>query len=210
MSMFIVIEGPDGVGKSTQAERLVRTLQASGRRAVLEREPTGGPIGQLIREMTRAGEKPDPKTLALLFAADRQEHSRRIQALLDEGAIVVSDRYALSTAIYQGAVTLRRDVGAWADGLSMFACAPDLTIVLHASFGACDARRSSRGRSADVFERDDVQGIVHDAYARAETFRWGDTVRWVSSAGSVDDVAMLVLAEVEAKLSAVRRAQKGG
>lgn len=202
MSLFLVLEGSDGTGKSTQAARLVSTLCASGRRAVLEREPTDGPIGRLIREMTVAGARPDPKTIALLFAADRQEHARRIQALLDDGAIVVCDRYALSTAVYQGATSGSLTVERWADDLSMFACPPDLIVVLTASLETCAARLRERGRPADAFEVDDFQRRVHRAYQNARDYRWGRSVRFVDAERAPELVARSVLTEVERRIAA--------
>ncbi|MGK3995154.1 dTMP kinase [Sorangium sp. So ce1024] len=199
---LVIVEGGDGAGKSTQAARLVSTLCASGRRAVLEREPTDGPIGRLIREMTVAGARPDPKTIALLFAADRQEHARRIQALLDEGVIVVCDRYALSTAVYQGATSGSLTVERWADGLSMFACPPDIIVVLTASLETCAARLRERGRPADAFEVDDFQRRVHRAYANARDYRWGRSVRFVDAERTPELVARSVLTEVERRIAA--------
>ncbi len=199
---LIILEGGDGTGKSTQAERLVAALRSSGRRAELEREPTAGPIGRLIREMTRAGERPDLRTLALLFAADRQEHSRRIQALLDEGTIVVCDRFALSTAIYQGAASGSDAMEAWANDLSMFACPPDLTVVLEASLETCTDRLRERGRVADVFEASEMQRRVHQAYRNVQDFRWGRTVRFVNADRPADKVARSVLTEVERRIAA--------
>jgi dTMP kinase len=199
---LIIVEGPDGSSKSTQAARLVATLRASGREAVLETEPTDGPIGRLLREMTRAGEQPDPKTIALLFAADRQEHSRRIRGLLDAGTIVVCDRYALSTAIYQGAVSGDPAVERWADSLSMFAVPPDLIVVLQASLATCATRLRERGKPADFFERPDIQRRVHAAYANARDYRWGKAVRFVDAERSPDLVARSVLTAVEMRIAA--------
>jgi dTMP kinase len=201
MSLFVVIEAADGAGKSTQARRLVSTLIASGRAAALEVEPTNGPTGRLIREMTGAGARPDPKTLALLFAADRMEHSRHIRALLDAGVIVVCDRYALSTAIYQGAASGDPEAERWADQLSAYAVPPDLTLVLEAPIEVCAERLRSRGKPADFFEKAETQRRVHEAYRRAETFRWGDTVVRIDATGTADEVAARVMAAVERRLA---------
>ena len=69
--MFIVLEGIDGCGKSTQAKRLAARLRENGRQVVLTSEPTKGKIGLFIREILSGKEKVDAKTLALLFTADR-------------------------------------------------------------------------------------------------------------------------------------------
>ncbi|XXX79115.1 dTMP kinase [Sorangium sp. So ce134] len=198
--MFLVLEGPDGTGKSTQAHRLVAALAASGRDAALEVEPTFGLIGRRIRELTRAGRDADPREIALLFATDRQAHSHQIRALLAAGVIVVCDRYALSTAVYQGAASGNPAVERWADQLSRFACPPDITVVLEAPFEVCAERLRARGRAADLFEQAETQRRVHEAYRRAEGFLWGDKVVRVDAAGTADEVAARVLAAVERKL----------
>ncbi|WP_438028958.1 dTMP kinase [Sorangium sp. So ce233] len=200
-SMFIIIEGPDGTGKSTQARRLVTALAASGRNVALEVEPTDGPIGRRIRELTRAGSDADPREIALLFAADRMAHSRQIRALLDAGVVVVCDRYHLSTSVYQGSASGDPSVERWADQLSAYACRPDLTIVLDAPLDVCAERLRARGRTADMFEQAETQRRVHAAYARAEDFLWGDTVVRVDASGPADEVAARVMAAVEKKLS---------
>src|SRR5690242_1367991 len=107
--MFIVLEGIDGSGTTTQAARLAQTLQARGARVHATREPSTGPVGRLLRQALTgtlvADERPvqlDFCTLALLFAADRMDHVRReIEPALARGEVVISDRYDLSSLIYQ-------------------------------------------------------------------------------------------------------------
>jgi dTMP kinase len=200
-ALFVVLESPDGAGKSTQAKRLVSTLSASGRSVALTVEPTHGPIGRRIRELTVAGSQSDPKEIALLFAADRQAHSRSIRDLLDSGVIVVCDRYALSTAVYQGAASGDLEVELWADSLSRYACPPDLTLVLEAPLDVCAARLRARGKPADLFEAAETQRRVHEAYGRAETFLWGETVQRIDATGTEDEVAARVLEAVERRLA---------
>lgn len=105
---FIVFEGLDGAGTTTQAQRLVDHLTATGREAVFTWEPTDFRTGMAIRDLIVGPEHAEPWTLALLFAADRYEHLNRpeygIRALLDRGVTVVSDRYLFSSIAYQGAL----------------------------------------------------------------------------------------------------------
>ncbi|HHW34001.1 MAG TPA: dTMP kinase [Paracoccus solventivorans] len=104
--MFISFEGIDGSGKSTQARRLAEALRAEGREVVLTREPGGSPGAEDIRRLLVEG-PPDrwsPETELLLFTAARRDHLERlIRPALDRGAWVVSDRFADSTRVYQGA-----------------------------------------------------------------------------------------------------------
>lgn len=106
---FVVLEGLDGAGTTTQTKLLVERLTARGIPAIATHEPTSGPIGTLIRRALRhdwprpegelgSVEPPSWATLALLFAADRLEHLQRVvDPALAQGKVVVSDRYDLST-----------------------------------------------------------------------------------------------------------------
>ncbi len=139
--VFIVFEGGDGGGKSTQAARLVGSLRAEGRTVVSTREPGGTRIAEKIRQVILDPENMElcDRTEALLYAASRAEHVHHVvKPALQRGEIVVSDRYMDSSIIYQGlgrglGRDAVRDLNLWAtDGLLA-----DLTIVLDvpADFG---------------------------------------------------------------------------
>jgi len=98
---FIVIEGIDGVGKSTLAKNLAVLLSAH-HRVLLTREPGGSTLGKEIRNLLQSHEKIDPRAQFLLFAADRAQHvSQVIRPALQEGHIVISDRFIDSSIAYQ-------------------------------------------------------------------------------------------------------------
>ncbi len=103
--MFITFEGIDGSGKSTQARLLAERLRGSGRDVVLTREPGGSPGAEEIRRLVLEGD-PDrwsAETELLLFTAARRDHlERTILPALADGRIVISDRFADSTRVYQG------------------------------------------------------------------------------------------------------------
>ena len=104
--IFIVFEGGDGVGKSTQAALLAEWLDARGREVVRTFEPGDGPVNAQIRHilLSRSTENLSPRAEALLFAADKAQHvASLVLPALDRGAVVVSDRYVDSTLAYQGA-----------------------------------------------------------------------------------------------------------
>jgi dTMP kinase len=133
---FITIEGPEGSGKTTQAERLAGRLRDGGRRVLLTREPGGTRLGEQLRAilLARTGdaEPTDPLTDALLFEAARRQLVRHVvRPALEDGVIVVCARYADSTLAYQGygagvpLETLRSIDAAATDRL-----APDRTILL--------------------------------------------------------------------------------
>lgn len=135
---FIVLEGVDGAGTTTQARRLESWLRIEGRAVHLSREPSNGPIGSLIRQILTgrlvAGASDDApasqvrgETVALLYAADRLDHIQaEVEPVLDRGIHVVSDRYVLSSFAYQS-----RDCPLeWVRSLNRYAPEPDLTILL--------------------------------------------------------------------------------
>lgn len=102
---FIVFEGIDGSGKTTQAERLSAALKQAGRRVHATREPTSGPVGSLLRLYLERRLALDARSLPYLFAADRADHvyngQNGILAALEAGVDVICDRYVLSTLAYQ-------------------------------------------------------------------------------------------------------------
>lgn len=136
--LFIVVEGIDGSGSTTQVREVVRFLRDRGGRAFATHEPSDGPAGQLIRLALNhrlvsppADGEPaselDPAALALLFAADRVDHMRtRVEPNLRRGTHVVTDRYLLSSLAYQGVYFDRE----WVLSINRFAVRPDLTIFL--------------------------------------------------------------------------------
>ncbi len=126
--MFIVLEGIDGCGKSTQAKLLYDWLLSTGKKAELTAEPTKNKIGILIREILSGSEKVDPTALALLFTADRYEHlGNFIEPNLREGKIVICERYYHSTIAYQSAQGVNKD---WLLQINSFARKPDFTIFI--------------------------------------------------------------------------------
>ena len=116
--MFITFEGGDGAGKSTQVRMLTDWLNAHGRPAVSTEEPGGTELGRVLRELILYGEDMDPRTEALLYAADRAHHiDTVVRPALAAGKIVVSDRYFDSSVAYQG---VGRGLGAeWVERLNL-------------------------------------------------------------------------------------------
>ena len=126
--VFICIEGLDGSGKSTQAKMLTKKLSKTYN-AIYTAEPSQGKIGKFIRQRCLYEEKRLPTTVeALLFAADRIEHVQNIVApALEEGKLVVSDRYVYSSLAYQGSAGLSLD---WIEAINANALKPDLCVFI--------------------------------------------------------------------------------
>lgn len=131
---WIVFEGGDGVGKSTQIDALLAWLRGGGAgpaEVVSTREPGGTALGIELRQAVMHGEHVAPRAEALLYAADRAHHiATLVRPALDRGAVVVQDRYLDSSIVYQGGA---RGLGDMVEQISLWAtegAVPDLTVVL--------------------------------------------------------------------------------
>ena len=132
---FIVIEGIDGSGKSEQFQRLTKRLKKRGYKLVATREPTKVyPVGRLIERVLRMEEQVSEEALALLFAADRADHTeRKIKPALGEGAVVVSDRYVYSSLAYQSRGMGKELDLDWIRLINRYALEPDAVVFLDIS-----------------------------------------------------------------------------
>ena len=152
---FLTFEGIDGSGKSTQSRALAEHLRGLGHDVVLTREPGGSLGAEDIRRLLVEGE-PDrwsAETEILLFTAARRDHLERlIEPALKDGKIVISDRFADSTRIYQGAT--RGDLRKTVDKLHtlMIGREPDLTLVIDMDPSDALRRGLARGSGEDRFE----------------------------------------------------------
>ena len=153
--LFITFEGIDGSGKSTQARLLAETLGEAGREVVLTREPGGSAGAEDIRRLVLEGD-PDrwsPETEILLFTAARRDHlEKTIDPALAAGKIVVSDRFADSTRVYQGIT--RGDLRPTVDALHrlMIGREPDLTFIVDMDPALGLERALSRQTAEERFE----------------------------------------------------------
>jgi dTMP kinase len=173
---LVVLEGPDGAGKSTQLRLAADWLRANGATVVTVREPGGTPVGDDIRRILLDSPADlEPAAEALLFMASRaQLVAREIRPALDAGAVVLVDRFFLATYAYQGAGRQlpTGDLSA-ANHLATAGLVPDLTILLTISREEGLARAMRRG-GHDRIER--AEAAFHDrvlqAYERFMTADW--------------------------------------
>ena len=158
---FIVIEGLDGSGKTTQARLLVQKMQSS-HNAIYTTEPSRGKIGSFIRERCLYEEKRlDSAVEALLFAADRVEHvQNEVIPALNEGQLVVSDRYLYSSLAYQGSAGLNID---WIDAINKHALKPDLAVFIDV---APEIVLKRLNRKKSVMETVETQKKVREIYMK--------------------------------------------
>jgi len=198
---FISLEGIDGSGKSTQSRRLAEHLRSLGRDPVLTREPGGAPGAEEIRRLLVEGD-PDrwsPETEILLFTAARRDHlERTIRPALAADRDVVTDRFADSTRVYQGAT--RGDLRALVDAIHADAIGvePDLTLILDMDPEVALSRGLARNSGEDRFEEFGLpfqQKLRAGFHALAEEFP--DRCILIDAQADPDTVAAAIAAAVD-------------
>ena len=197
--ILIAIEGIDGAGTTTQAERLTAALGAAGH---LTREPSRGPVGLLLRQLLGGAHAPvEPAAIALLFAADRLDHlQREVEPALARGLHVVTDRYVLSSLAYQSVDVAR----GWVAALNQRARSADLTLFVDVPVEIAEARRKARGGPEELFDRRDFQERVVAAYRReaAALSDSGAAIVTLDGARAPDEVHREIAAAVQTCLRA--------
>jgi len=195
---FVVLEGPDGAGKSRAAAALVASLRAAGHDVVAVREPGGTPLGEALRDiLLRAGVVDrTPVADALLFSSARAELvSEVIRPALAAGSVVVSDRYATSTAAYQGyGAGVDLEQLASLEALATGGLQPDLVLLIDVPVEAGLARRAAGTQGETRFEEHfdaDFHARVRAGYLK---MAGTDPVLWriLDGTRSEADVARLV------------------
>ena len=198
---FITFEGIDGSGKSTQARMLHASLQERGVQSVLTREPGGSAGAEEIRRLLVEGD-PDrwsPETEILLFTAARRDHlEKTIRPALNGGTIVISDRFADSTRVYQGAT--RGDLRKLVDRLhyEVIGTEPDLTFVIDMPPEQALKRGLARESGEDRFEDMglEFQKKLRDGF-RNLAKEYPQRCHLINGARDIDAVAADVLAIVD-------------
>jgi len=203
--LFITFEGADGSGKSTQARLLAERLRVAGHDVVLTREPGGSPGAEEIRRLLVEGDPArwSPETEILLFNAARRDHlERTILPALASDKIVISDRFADSTRVYQGAA--RADLRSVVDALHSLIIGhePDLTLVIDLDAATGLQRGLARQSGEDRFEElgPDFQSRLRAGY-RALAHEFPNRAILVDGSGSPDDVATRLWPLVAARLT---------
>jgi dTMP kinase len=177
--LYISLDGVDGAGSTTHTKLLANWLASRGLKVFATKEPTSGRIGSLIRDYL-LDEGVHPAVDALLFAADRVEHSVLIKKLLNEGVVVVSDRSIISSLAYQQAQGLELS---WLIEINRYSLKPDVSIILDVD----PAVSLSRKRSLkEKFERHSFLEL-----ARKNLLDMASKNGWfvVNSSRSIEEVA---------------------
>jgi dTMP kinase len=208
--LFITFEGIDGAGKSTQLRMLAARLREQGRGVLETAEPGGTPVGLLIRRMLLDASSPELSAMAellLLFACRAQNVEEAILPALDQGLIVLCDRFTDSTVAYQGAGRgLAIDTVLAVDRIACHGLTPHLTLYLDIDVETALERARARNREDDApatrieEQTAEFHTRVRDAYLDLAATRT-ERIRLVDGLGAREEVAERIWAIVSRTLS---------
>lgn len=167
---FIVFEGIDGSGKSTQLKMLAETLRENGIKCVETLEPTFGTVGTVLHDILSGKKKADPKVTAALFVADRLDHLTNAEngviKMLEEGITVICDRYYFSSYAYQSVEVPSEWVIA-ANRLAAETLRPDCTLFIDVSPKVAMERISNNRETTELYETEERLSAVREGYFKA-------------------------------------------
>ena len=197
---FIVFEGIDGSGKSTQIKMIAKRIQNLNLKVYSTFEPTAGPIGSLIRQMLSGKMKTDQRTLASLFAADRMDHlvneENGIGKKIDEGELVICDRYYFSSYAYH-AQYMDMEWVIHANSLNAGILRPDLTVFIDVEPEKCFERIKNNRSDFEMYEKIDIMKNVRINYLKAfERFGGLEKIVVINGNNSIENVGDAIFHEV--------------
>ncbi len=210
--LFIVLEGVDGVGTTTQTHLLSKSLRDRGLPITTTREPSDGPVGVLIRQILSgrvvvpgiSGNRPPSwSTMALLFAADRLDHiEATIHPNLMDGVTVISDRYVYSSVAYQSVTGGgEAETVAWVRAINEHARRPDLTLVLDVTPEEAARRRVERASSREIYDGAELQQELAAFYLDIDRHFPGHNIVHIDATEDIETVA----AEIQRQVRILRR-----
>jgi dTMP kinase len=182
---FIVLEGIDGAGTTTQSKAVCQALnKLCDIQTLWTHEPTDRPIGAFIRQILQknipfdghGAWMPPDEAMALLFSADRVDHIQNFIEPNLETCNVISDRYVHSTLSYQALTSKHslEEYSYWLQIVNNFIIIPDLTIILRVSAEEAARRRKARGEAKDIYEENDLQVKLVDFYDKFPSMKLGN------------------------------------
>ena len=188
---FIVFEGIDGAGKSTQIEMLRQKLTGEGRKVFITAEPTASVTGGILRDALSGNYKRSASELAAMFLSDRIFHnvneSVGINQALERGFDVISDRYYYSSFAYQG---LDSDID-WVINMNLN-CPdirkPDLCIFLDLDAEKSKARIDTNRATVEIFENEETLNKIRNKFFDVFKRLPDENIAVIDASGSVDDV----------------------
>lgn len=190
---FIVFEGIDGSGKTTQIEMLEKRLKDEGKKVFRTAEPTDAPSGKALREALSGAVKRTPTELAAMFLLDRINHNvdkeKGIKKLLDEGYFIICDRYYYSSLAYQGSEI----EGDWVARINLDCpdiATPDVCVFLDLSPDEAIERISKNRETTEIYEKKEKLADVRQKYFKVfEKLKGRDNIKVVSASGTPAEVS---------------------
>ncbi len=188
--MFIVFEGIDGTGKSTQVQMLAAALQKKGHEVITSKEPTDGPYGKRLRDSAETG-RLSPQDELDLFHLDRKEHvTELINPALERGATIILDRYYFSTMAYQGIRGF--DPQEIRQINEAFAPQPHHVFILEVPIDTALTRIGGRDGQANEFEQREFLEKCHEIFAALPD----DFITRIDASQSPEEVHAAILAKL--------------
>ncbi len=203
MSLFIVLEGLDGAGTTTQTQLLAKRLNEISEEVHITCEPSTGEIGTLARRYLSGELASSPDLMALVFAADRIDHiSSEVAPKLDSGVHVISDRYVHSSLVYQGEDLDEGFSTTWVENLNSRARVPDLTFFIHVPVAVSLERIDSRA-AKDIYESEAQLKMMESRYAHVmkSLTKRGDNIITIDGTKTIETIEELIFSEVKSHLS---------
>lgn len=194
--MFIALEGIDGSGTTTQAQKISQALEARGFRVHRTAQPSAGQLGKLARQMLGEHDTQLPHrahTLALTFAGDRLDHyDRDIAPALSQGKVVICDRYLLSSWVYQSL-----DLPfPWVQAINQFAPWPDLTLLLDLDADKAHARVKARQGAEEIYDRLELQRTLAQSYRQMADMPQAKGVERINADAGIEDLCETLLQRI--------------
>ena len=191
---FISFEGGDGSGKSTQIQILREFLEERGYDVILTREPGGTPISEKIRSiiLDKANSEMDDMTEALLYAAARaQLVSQIIRPALEEGKVVICDRFVDSSMAYQAYARWLGDSVQTINAFAVGDCMPDLTILLKVNPQVGSSRIGNRERDRIELASSDFHKKVYEGYLQLEKL-YPERIVGIDAADTIENISGII------------------
>ena len=197
---FIVFEGIDGSGKSTQIQLLQKRLEEMGIPVYLTREPTDGPYGSMLHNIMTGRLEACQETIAAMYVADRMDHIKNsyngMLKKLEEGFTVISDRYYFSSYAYQGA-HLPLDYVIMANSVCAEALRPDLHLFLDLEPEVSFARISKNRTDFEIYEKlDNLKNTRDKYYESFDKLKDSEQVAVINADQSVESLSEAIWAQV--------------
>ncbi|MCC6720980.1 MAG: dTMP kinase [Bacteroidia bacterium] len=192
--LFIVFEGIDGSGKSSQAKLLYQKLLSKNYKVLLTSEPTDNEIGKLIRKILNGNKKTDYLTIAALFVADRIEHLCNnefgLKKLYDEGFIIICDRYYLSNYAYNS-MHVNIEWLIEANKICSEILKPDLNIFIDVKAEECMQRLKNNREAYELFEKTETLTTVRNNYFKIfEKLKNSEEVEIVNGERKIEEIEL--------------------